>query len=113
LRSTRDLTKNGKRTNDGVRKTLETQNTCGAISVFFTQYLQKIGVVFGLDLVGHEVEAYLRMLHSYGPEKQWLLFLLDVSRVNIQLSFVVLLCIELHSEWRHDLVQLSENGGEV
>jgi hypothetical protein len=112
LRSTRDLKKNKKRTNDGVPRTPETQNTWGAKTAFFVQYLPKIGVIFGLWLVGHEVEAYVRLLHLYGPEKQWLLVLLDVSRVNIQLSLVIPLCIELRSVRRHDLVQLSENGGE-
>jgi hypothetical protein len=74
-----------------VRKTLEPQNTCGAKTAFFAQYLQKKGVVFGLYLVGDEVEAHVRLLHLYGSEEPWLLVLLDMPRVNIQLSLVVLL----------------------
>jgi hypothetical protein len=46
--NTRDLTKNKKRTNIGVPKKLEPQNTCGAKTAFFTQYFPKTGVVFEL-----------------------------------------------------------------
>jgi hypothetical protein len=74
-----------------VPNTLETQNTCGAKTAFFTQYLQKKGVVFERYLVGDKVEAQVRLLHLYGSEEQQLLVLLDVPCVNIQLSLVVLL----------------------
>jgi hypothetical protein len=56
------------RTNDDMPETLETQNTCGAISVFFTQYLSKKSVVFGRYLVDQEMKAYVLEVEENRPE---------------------------------------------
>jgi hypothetical protein len=51
-----------------VPKTLETQNSCGAKTAFFAQYLSKKSVVFGRYLVGQEMEAYVLEVEENGPE---------------------------------------------